>query len=131
MTRAAGAPLEIGRVVIGKAFRPYYNRETGASRVPLDSGSRERANDGSLNTVSGFLISGFKWVFGDLSDAEIKTLWGIFRRRRTTEPLVLIENNGDTITDASVHYGTFVELEGYQRQDAQKNRLALTLQDWL
>ena len=131
MTRATGTPLQIGRLIIGRAFRPFYNRETGASRVPLDSGNRERASDGTLNTVSGSLISGFKWVFGDLSDAEIKTLWGIFRRRRTTEPLVLIENNGDTITDASVHYGTFVELEGYQRIDARKNRQALTFQDWI
>ena len=131
MTAEPNLALEIGRVVVGAAFRPFYNRETGATRVPFDSGSRERASDGTLNTVSGSLISGFKWVFGDLNDAEIKTLWGIFRRRRTTEPLVLIENNGDTITDASVHYGTFVELEGYQRQDARKNRLALTFQDWL
>jgi hypothetical protein len=125
-----GAPLEIGRVIIGKAFRPFYNKERGAQRVPLDSGTRTRLSDGSLSTVSGRLISGFKWVFGDLSEAEVKALWGIIRRRRTTEPVVLIED-ADNLSVEGTHYCTLTDLQPLTRIDPRKTRWELSAEDWL
>lgn len=126
----SGAPLEVGRVVIGNAFKPFYNKERGAQRVPLDSGTRTRLSDGSLSTVSGVLISGFKWVFGDLSEAEANALWGIVRRRRTTEPVVVIED-AENLSVEGTHYCTLIDLEGYLRSDPTKNRWALSVEDWL
>lgn len=86
--------------------------------------------DGSLSTVAGALINGFKWVFGDLSDAEVDTLWDIVRRRRTTEPVILVEDDNPLVVER-VHYGTLIDLEGYLREDPTKSRWALTLEDWL
>lgn len=121
--------LEIGNLIIGKAYRPFYNKERGAQRVPFDSGTRTRLSDGSLSTVSGRLISGFKWVFGDLSEAETKALWGIIRRRRTTEPVVLIED-ADNLSAESTHYCTLTDLQPYTRLDPRKTRWELSAEDW-
>lgn len=124
-----GALLEVGNVVIGKAFRPAFGREIGEGRTSLDTGFRGRLDDGSLSTVEGPLISGFKWTFGDLSDAERKQLLGIIRRRKTTRPIIVVED-ADAITAESIRYATFVDLEQYVRLDPRKTRWALTAEDW-
>lgn len=128
--QAEGQPLQIGRFIIGKALRPFYNKERGAQRVPFDTGTRTRLSDGSLSTVAGALISGFKWVFGNLSEAEANALWGIVRRRRTTEPVLLIED-AENLSVEGTHYCTLIDLEGYLRDDPTKNRWALSVEDWL
>ena len=116
--------------MVGNAFRPTFSQEAGSARTPVDSGARQRLEDGGLVTVSGALTSGLKWVFGDLEDGEVKTLWGIMRRRRTTEPVLVIEDESNLSAD-SVHYCTMVDLEGYTRADVSKNRIAMTIEDWL
>lgn len=126
-----GAPTNsIGCLVIGRSWKPSMPREIGAGRQPLDTGSRSRLEGGGLATVSGVLTSGFKWVFGDLDDTDLAKLWGIFRRRRTTEPLVLVEDPA-VATAENVHYCTLVDLEAYERRVATKSRWALTVEDWI
>ncbi len=128
--RPAGQPLQVGSMIVGNALRPSYNKEIGSIRQPLDSGTRTRLDDGGLTTVAGSLISGYKWVFGDLTDAERKKIWGIIRRRRTTEPVLVIED-ADDLVEEGVHYCTLIDLEGYLRSDPTKNRWALSVEDWL
>jgi hypothetical protein len=128
--KPAGDIIQVGNLIIGKAFRPTYNKERGAQRVPLDTGTRTRLADGSLATVSGALVSGYKWVFGDLSEAEAKALWDIVRARRTTEPMLIIED-ADNLSVEGTHYCTLTDLEGYLRDDPSKNRWALTAEDWM
>jgi hypothetical protein len=125
----SGAPATVGRVVVGKSWKPSYPREQGAGRPPLDTGARQRLDDGGLAVVSGRLVSGFKWVFADLAPADVTKLWGIVRRRRTTEPVLLVEDPNPAVAEG-VHYGAFAELDSYERRDAEKSRMALTVEDW-
>lgn len=124
------AALTIGGLVVGKSWKPLYPREPGTGRPPTDTGVRTRLDDGGLSTVPGKLLSGFKWVFGDLDPAELAKLWGLLRRRRTTEPLLLIEDPGDLVAE-NIHYGTFTELEAYERRDQSKSRFAMSFEDWV
>lgn len=126
----AGVPLSIGRLVVGKSFKPFYPREHGAGRPPIDTGARQRLDDGSLATVSGRLVSGFRWVFGDLDSPDLSKLWGIMKRRRTTEPVLLVEDPDPAVAEG-VHYGTFAELDSYERRPAEKSRWAFTVEDWI
>lgn len=126
----AGVPLSAGKLCIGDSWKPSFPREVGAGRPPLDSGARQRLDDGGLAVVSGRLISGFKWVFADMNPADLNKLWGIIRRRRTTEPVLLVEDPSPAVAEG-VHYGTFAELESYERRDAEKSRMALTVEDWI
>lgn len=122
--------LQIGRLVVGKSWKPSLPREPGGGRPPIDTGSRERLPDGGLARVPGSLVSGYQWVFGDLDDADLAKLWGIMRRRRTTEPILLVEDPGAPVAEG-VHYGTFTALERYERSIVSKSRWALTMEDWL
>ncbi len=124
-----GAPLSIGRIIVGKSWQPTYPREQGAGRVPVDSGVRVELADGGIAGVPGVLVPGFRWVFGDLDPADLRKLWAIHRRRRTTEPLLLVEETTDTKAE-EVHYCTLVDLEGYERRDQSKSRWALSVRDW-
>lgn len=126
---AGSPPFSIGRLVIGRSWKPTYPRELGAGRPMIDSGSRERLVDGGLATVSGALVSGFDWTFGDLDDADLAKLWGIFRRCRTTEPIVLIEDPGAP-TAEGFHYGTLAKLERFERSIQSKSRWSLKVEDW-
>jgi hypothetical protein len=128
---AGGPPINsIGGLVIGKSWKPTQPREQGAGRPPQDSGVRTRLDNGGLATVPGSLLSGFKWVFGDLDQADLKRLWGIFRRRRTTEPMLLVEAPDEGYAEG-LHYGTFVDLEAYERLDTSKSRWAMVFEDWV
>ena len=123
-------PLQIGNLVIGNAFRATHGREIGEVRTGADAGIRSRLEDGGLTTVEGPFIEGFKWTFGDLSDAELNTLLGVRKRRKTTRPIVVIEDAEQLFTE-SVHYCTLIDLEPYNRLDPRKTRWALTVEDWL
>ena len=129
--QALGSPqISIGNLLVGKSWKPVLGREFGSGRPPIDSGARERLSDGGLATLSGKLISGFKWVFGDLDAPDLAKLWGILRRRRTTEPMLLIEDPGAAVAEG-IHYGTFVSLEAYERNDVTKSRWVVNFEDWL
>jgi hypothetical protein len=120
-----GDPINsIGVLVVGKSFKPSKPREQGAGRVPKDTGARTEIDNGGIGTVSGFLKTGYKWVFGDLDPADLRKLWGMFKRLRTTEPFLLVEDPSEGYSDG-VHWCTFIDLEGYERNDASKSRWAM------
>jgi hypothetical protein len=130
VTQPAGsAPISIGRLVIGKSWRPTWPREPGAGRPSIDTGGRERLPDGGLATVAGSLVSGFRWTFGDLTDADLAKLWGIWRRRRTTEPVLIVEDPAAPVAEG-IHYGTFTALDAYERSIVSKSRWSLSMEDW-
>jgi hypothetical protein len=124
-----GAPVNnIGFLVVGKSFKPSQPREEGAGRTPADTGDRTDIENGGVATVPGFLRSGFKWVFGDLDPADLKRLWGMFRRLRTTEPFLLVEDPTEAIAEG-VHWCTFIDLEPYGAFSTSKSRWALSVRD--
>ncbi len=128
--RGSGDPaLTAGFLFVGKSWKPGMPREHGAGRPPIDTGSRQRLDNGGLAIVPGALLSGLKWVFGDMDPADLAKLWGILRRRRTTEPVLLLEDPGALVAEG-VHWGTFVSLEAYERRDQSKSRWALQLEDY-
>jgi hypothetical protein len=129
-TWATPTLISIGRLVVGKSWKPSLPREIGAGRPPLDTGSRTRLESGGLAVVDGNFTSGFKWTFGDLDSADLAKLWGIMRRVKTTSPILLIEDP-DTPFAEELHYGTLVALEPYERSDVSKSRWSLQIEDWV
>jgi hypothetical protein len=124
-----GAPVNsIGRLCLGKSWKPTLPREFGAGRPPLDTGTRTRLDNGGLATVSGHLLSGFRWVFADLDPADLKRLWGMYRRLRTTEPFLLVEDPEEGFAEGH-HYCTFIDLEAFERNDASKSRMVMSVED--
>ena len=129
ITLPSAASVTIGKICIGKSFKPSLPRELGSGRPSLDSGSATRLDSGGLAVVPGSLISGFKWTFADLNSNDLAKLWGIYRRRRTTGPIILIEDPGTPVAEGC-HYGRFVALDAYERSDVTKSRWAMQVEDW-
>jgi hypothetical protein len=121
--------LRIGNVVVGRGLKPSLPRELGAGRPPLDTGSRTRMEGGGLAIVSGALVSGFRWTFGDLSPSDLGVLWGLLRRRRSTGVIALIEDPEAPAAE-QCHYGHLTNLEIYERSDTSKSRWSMTMEDW-
>ena len=126
---AGGAPLSIGVLTVGVSWSPTLPRELGAGRSPVDTGTRTRIEGGGLATVDGTLLSGFRWQFGDLEPSDLAKIWGLFRRLRTTLPFLLIEYPGAAVAEG-VHWGTFINLEAYERRDPTKSQWAMKMEDW-
>jgi hypothetical protein len=108
-----GAPLQVGRLVVGKGWKPALGMEFGSGRPPIDTGT---------------LLSGLSWTFGDLDYDDLKKLWGILRRRRTTEPMLLVEDPSPAVHEG-LHWGSFVGLERWERNQITKSRWVLNFED--
>ncbi len=128
ITPGGGMPNSLGVLVVGKSFKPSKPREQGAGRIPIDTGVRTEISNGGIGTVSGFLRASYKWVFGDLDPTDLRKLWGMFRRLRTTEPFLLIEDPSEGYSEG-IHWCTFVNLEGYERNDASKSRWSMSVSE--
>jgi hypothetical protein len=126
---AGGVPLSAGVLLIGKGWSPTFPRELGSGRPPVDTGTRTRIEGGGLATVEGTLLSGFRWVFGDLHSSDLAKIWGMFRRLRTTRPFLLVEYPNAPVAEG-IHWGTFVNIEAYERRDATKSQWSMRMEDW-
>lgn len=132
VSQGGAVPLYIGCLVVGKAFTPTWNREWDSGRGLIDTGSRTRLPDGGLAAVDGVAVPTFEWVFGDLTDAELATLWALVRDRRTTRPALVVEDPEVSAGLAErIHYGTFVNIEKYGRRQVGRTRWAFQFEDWL
>lgn len=128
VTPGSSALNSIGVLAVGKSFKPSKPREQGAGRIGKDTGVRTEIDNGGVGTVSGFLRTGFKWIFGDLDPTDLRQLWGMFRRLRTTEPFLLVEDPLAGFSEG-IHWCTFTDLEGYERNDASKSRWAMSVSE--
>lgn len=127
-----GAPMTIGRLVIGKAIKTSWSRDLGGGRRPVDSG---RANDlpsGGFGIVPGARSAELNWTWSFLDDAELESLWWMAKRVGTTKPVLAVEDPGATsVFSIGAHYGLLQRFEPYRRQDPGQHRWSLSLKEWV
>jgi hypothetical protein len=119
----------IGRVAVGRSWKPSMPHEFGSGRLWQDGGSRTRMENGGLAVVRGDLLSGYAASFGDLDPADLRKIGGMLKRHRSTEPMLLVESPVQPYAE-QVHYGTFVDIERYDRRDTSKSRWNIKFEDW-
>ncbi|MBX9816073.1 MAG: hypothetical protein K2X76_15350 [Sphingomonas sp.] len=134
LTRAGAFPagLSIGKIAVGRAFRPQWGGEWGGGVGLTDTGTATRRRDGGFGIDPGVSAAQMQWTFGDLSDAERAQLFGMLKRRgATTQPFLVIEggDNGPSSTE-EVHWGLFTRIEPYERQAPGMSRWSLRFEDW-
>jgi hypothetical protein len=124
--------MTIGVVAIGKALQTTYNREKGGGRSIIDTGSKESRQDGGFGTGHGTTKAGFRWTWGDLSDAEIEAIYDLGLRVGERKPIVVVEDpDATTGLNERLHYCTFDRFEAYERGDPGKHRWALSVTQWV
>jgi hypothetical protein len=128
----AAVRSHIGVVAIGLAFRPFYNREWGSGRQPIDTGSRETLRGGGFGIGEGARKAAFRWTFGDLDTAEVDALYNLSLEVGETRPIIVAEDPDFTVgLNERLHYGLFDRFEEYSRQDTTKTRWSMGITQWV
>lgn len=121
----------MGVIALGQAFQPTYGHEYGSGRPVTDTGSAERLFGGGFGINEGTRAGGWQWTLGDLTDAEVRTLYRIALDRGTTRSVLVVED--PDITDGlneRIHWGLFAKLDPYERFAPGASRWALRIDDW-
>jgi hypothetical protein len=122
----------VGIIAISLAFQPTYNREWGGGRPIIDTSVVEPLLGGGFGIGEGARKSGFRWTFGDLSDAEVQSLFELNIDRGNSRPIIVIEDPQDTAgLYRRIHYGLFDRFESYERQNHNQTRWALSMTEWV
>lgn len=130
--RASASRVELGVIVIGRAFRPQWGGEWGGGVGLADTGQVTRRRDGGFAIDSGTAAPTLQWIFGDLSDDERRQLFAIVQDRGETKPLLAIEGgDGGPTTSEEVHWGLLTRIEAYERQAPGMTRWSMRFQDWI
>lgn len=133
LNQPAGAdPITAGVLLVGSAFQPTYNREWGSGRQVIDTGSKEALLGGGFGVGEGARKAGYRWTLGDLSDAEVASLYAIALDRGETRPIVVVEDPDNTAgLNERIHYGLFDRFEAYERANPQQTRWSLSMTEWV
>lgn len=130
-TASAGA-LNAGIVMAGKAFTPTYNKEWGAGRRVIDTGSATGLPSGGFATVEGARKRAYAWTLGDLSTDEIDALEAIALDRGETLPVLVVEDPAATTGQRNrIHYGLFQGLRQFDRRNVKQTRWEFLIEEWI
>ncbi len=126
------AVIRLGTLGIGKRWEPAFNYEFGLGRRVQDRSAKRELPGGEIgrNLAARVPITRVSW--GDLTDAEIRSLWSLLLDIGESEPLFLCEDP-DPLPgqNEGLHYGTLQGLDFFERVAADKSRIELRLQEWL
>lgn len=124
--------LKIGRILVGDAFQPTWNKEWGAGRGVIDTGASTRLLSGGMAIVEGARLGTYQWTLGDLTDAEVEKLYALQMEVGETLPVLVVEDPAATIGQRNrIHYGRLVSLRKFERRSPGRTRWELSMEDWI
>lgn len=123
---------QIGAIGLGLAFEAEWDREWGSGRRPIDTGRSTALLGGGFGTQEGARKASYSWTFGDLTETELETLWGIFLRTGTTNPVIVNEVDGATVgANEKLHYGLFQRLDPFERREPNATKWGMEVEEWI
>lgn len=133
VTQPAGnPPLKIGRVMLGAGFQPTWNKEWGSGRGVIDTGASTRLLSGGMAIVEGARLGTYAWTLGDLTDAEVETLYALQLEVGETLPVLVVEDPDATTAQRNrIHYGRLVSLRKFERRDPSLTRWEMAMEEWI
>ena len=133
VTQPAGsAALTAGVVMAGAAFVPVWNNEWGGGRRVIDSSAVTGLPSGGFAIVDGARKGSYTWTLGDLTEAEVDTLYAMQLDRGASKPLLVVEDPGATTGQRNrIHYGLLTSLQQFERRNAKQTKWAFSLEEWV
>lgn len=129
---AGSPPLTAGVVAAGLAFVSAFGQEWGAGRKVIDTGTATPLPSGGFAVIEGARKASYSWTFGDLSSAEVDTLYALQLDRGETRPLLVVEDPAQTTgLRWRLHYGKLASLRQYERRRPTQTRWELTIEEWI
>jgi hypothetical protein len=131
LTATGGTALQIGVFAAGLAFQPTFGREYGSGRVVTETGAKERLLSGAFGINAGVRAGGYQWTFGELTDAEVETLYDrLFEIGETVSCLMVEDPDVHAYRNARIHWGLLGKIEAYERFAPGASRWSLRIEDW-
>lgn len=129
--QGAGQAFVAGILMVGLRFQAGHER--GAGRQLIDTGSKERLQDGGIAGEDGVLLASLRWRFIGLSDAMRRRLWALAWSRGERTPVLVIEEPDSELLGANerIHYGTFDRFDAYERQNPDETAWGLSMTEWV
>lgn len=133
VTQPAGsASLSAGIVMAGRAWRPTFNMNFGAGRRVIDTGTVAALPDGGFSTIEGARKREFNWTLGNLSIAEADALEELLLDHGESAPLLVVSDpDATTGQRARIHYGLFVGLKAFERENPAQTIQQFTFEEWV
>lgn len=129
---AGSLPLKVGRALVGKAFIPQFNKEWGAGRGVIDTGTATRLPSGGFAIAQGAKLGTYRWTFGDLSESETEQLYALQIETGQTGPLLVVEDPAATAGQRNrIHYGLLTSLRPFERRNPRQTRWELSIEEWI
>lgn len=125
------AVIRLGTLGIGRRWSPAFNFELGGGRRIQDRSSMRDMPGGEIAGLRGARVPVTRVSWGDMTDAELLSLWDILSDVGESEPVFLIEDPDPTTGQCErIHYGLQTS-DFYERSMADKSRIELRLKEWL
>lgn len=120
-----GAPLTAGRLIVGDAFQPKYNKEYGSGRGVKDGSTVTRLPSGSVAVVEGARYATYGWTLGDLSEDEADRLYEMQLSVGESQPVLVVEDpERTTALRNRIRYGALTGLRAFDRRNAVQTAFA-------
>jgi hypothetical protein len=123
--------IQVGVFAAGLSFKCALGHEYGAGRQVEDTGTAERLIGGGFGIDEGVTVGGYGWTFGDLTDAELSSLYALVRGIGQTKSVLVVEDPDQTAGLAErIHWGLFDRLNAYERLIPGLSRWEFKIRDW-
>lgn len=132
VTQPEGAsPLAVGRLIVGDAFQPRYNKEWGSGRGVKDMSTVTRLASGAVAVVEGGRYGTYGWTLGDLSEEETDRLYEMQLSVGESRPILVVEDPARTAGLRNrIHYGALIGLRAFERRNAVQTTWQMSIEDW-
>jgi hypothetical protein len=123
---------QLGVAALGLAFQPYYGREYGSGRGLDDTSTVTRLFGGGFGIDEGAIAPWWQWTMGDLTDAEVQTLYRMLRNTGESRRIIVAEDP-DRVAgqNEGLHYGLLAKIDAYDRFAPGASRWSLRVNEWL
>lgn len=127
------APSGFGVFAIGKSVQPAYGHEWGSGRTVDDRSDVSALRGGGYGIERGARVPGWQFNCGDLSDAEVASLWDIVAEVGGSAPVVVAEDPSASqpALNNSLHYGLIDRPEAYTREAPFLNSWSFRIRGWV
>mgnify|MGYP000619081529 CR=1 FL=1 len=133
ITYANSAASTLGIVAIGKSIQPAYGHEWGSRRGVRDMSEVTPLRGGGFGIERGARAGGYEFTCGDLTDAEVESLYDMVQEVGESSPVVVCRDPALTGADlnAALHYGLLDRPEAYAREAPGRNSWSFRVKDWV
>ena len=127
------ASATVGIAALGKSVQPAFGHEWGSGRLIRDMSQVTALRGGGFGIERGARAPGWQFTAGDLSDAEVVSLWDMVQEVGESAPVVVCEDPAlaQPSLNEALHYGLFDRPEAYSREAPGLNRWSFRVKDWV